>query len=173
MYSILLLILGWLQPLLDVLARNSSHVVSPLIANICDDTFELRFPPGRLTSSYKFFIGGFDWNLQVSGHDRFTVPKSLLPMWFSGSLLFIGMFPCLFLILNRLFSSFVDSCLVKVVSDVAVCIVLGVMSNASMSCRYILFWVKSFLVRLRIHFYEGIHFIVIFRYSWNWNEEHD
>lgn len=60
------LILGWLQPLLHEIASNSSHVVSPLIANIVDETFELRFPPVQISSKYRFFIGGFDWGLQVS-----------------------------------------------------------------------------------------------------------
>lgn len=58
---------GWLEPLLDRLGRNSTHVVSPVIANIHDDDFSLRFP-WRAHSIYRFSVGGFNWHLQVSGH---------------------------------------------------------------------------------------------------------
>lgn len=65
-YSIIELILGWLQPLLDVIARDPTHVVSPMIANIIDETFQLKFSHHKLSAGYRFFVGGFDWGLQVS-----------------------------------------------------------------------------------------------------------
>jgi polypeptide N-acetylgalactosaminyltransferase len=50
---------GWLEPLLDRIARNSTTVVCPVIDVISDDT--LAYHGGAY-----FAVGGFDWNLQVS-----------------------------------------------------------------------------------------------------------
>ncbi|XP_076361444.1 putative polypeptide N-acetylgalactosaminyltransferase 9 [Tachypleus tridentatus] len=54
---------GWLEPLLDRIARNSTTVVCPVIDVINDDTFEYHF---RDSSSLN--VGGFDWNLQFNWH---------------------------------------------------------------------------------------------------------
>jgi len=50
---------GWLEPLLDRIARNSSNVVTPVIDVIDDDTFQYHHGPALA-------VGGFDWNLQVA-----------------------------------------------------------------------------------------------------------
>ncbi|KAI5751963.1 hypothetical protein M8J77_012507 [Diaphorina citri] len=55
---------GWLQPLLDVIARDSTHVVSPSIANICDRTFAVRFGIGKRGKRSKLHVGGFNWDLE-------------------------------------------------------------------------------------------------------------
>jgi len=52
---------GWLEPLLDRIARNSSNVVCPVIDVINDET--LAYQGG----SY-YAVGGFDWNLQFNWH---------------------------------------------------------------------------------------------------------
>jgi len=52
---------GWLEPLLDEIARDSTNVVCPVIDVINDDT--LAYQGG----SY-FAVGGFDWNLQFNWH---------------------------------------------------------------------------------------------------------
>lgn len=49
---------GWLEPLLDRIARNSTNVVTPIIDVIDDTTFQYHYGPGVA-------VGGFDWNLQV------------------------------------------------------------------------------------------------------------
>jgi polypeptide N-acetylgalactosaminyltransferase len=54
---------GWLEPLLDRIARNSSTVVCPVIDVIHDTTFEYL---GVLDEPLN--IGGFDWTLQFSWH---------------------------------------------------------------------------------------------------------
>ncbi|XP_041447788.1 putative polypeptide N-acetylgalactosaminyltransferase 9 isoform X2 [Drosophila obscura] len=54
---------GWLEPLLDRIARNSSTVVCPVIDVISDDTLEYHY---RDSSGVN--VGGFDWNLQFSWH---------------------------------------------------------------------------------------------------------
>ncbi|XP_076349208.1 putative polypeptide N-acetylgalactosaminyltransferase 9 [Tachypleus tridentatus] len=59
---------GWLEPLLDRIARNSTTVVCPVIDVISDDTFEYNF---RDSSSLN--VGGFDWNLQFNWH---VIPDS-------------------------------------------------------------------------------------------------
>jgi polypeptide N-acetylgalactosaminyltransferase len=50
---------GWLEPLLDRIARNSSNVVSPVIDSISDRTFGYS-----ATNSQSTAVGGFNWNLQ-------------------------------------------------------------------------------------------------------------
>ncbi|XP_013382243.1 polypeptide N-acetylgalactosaminyltransferase 5 [Lingula anatina] len=54
---------GWLEPLLDVIAKNKSNVVCPVIDVIEDENFKYDFSSARGTS-----IGGFDWNLQFNWH---------------------------------------------------------------------------------------------------------
>lgn len=50
---------GWLEPLLDRIARNVTYVVTPIIDVIDDSTFQYHYGPGVA-------VGGFDWNLQVA-----------------------------------------------------------------------------------------------------------
>ncbi|GFS11595.1 polypeptide N-acetylgalactosaminyltransferase [Elysia marginata] len=54
---------GWLEPLLDRIARNESYVVCPVIDVIDDETLRYQYSRAASTS-----IGGFDWNLQFSWH---------------------------------------------------------------------------------------------------------
>jgi polypeptide N-acetylgalactosaminyltransferase len=54
---------GWLEPLLDRIARNSSNVVCPVIDVIDDDTLEYHY-----RDSGGVNVGGFDWNLQFNWH---------------------------------------------------------------------------------------------------------
>ncbi|XP_043645792.1 putative polypeptide N-acetylgalactosaminyltransferase 9 isoform X2 [Drosophila teissieri] len=54
---------GWLEPLLDRIARNSSTVVCPVIDVISDETLEYHY-----RDSGGVNVGGFDWNLQFSWH---------------------------------------------------------------------------------------------------------
>ena len=54
---------GWLEPLLDRIARNSSNVVCPVIDVIDDDTLEYHS-----RDSGGVNVGGFDWNLQFNWH---------------------------------------------------------------------------------------------------------
>ncbi|XP_023163949.2 putative polypeptide N-acetylgalactosaminyltransferase 9 isoform X2 [Drosophila hydei] len=58
---------GWLEPLLDRIARNSTTVVCPVIDVIDDTTLEFHY---RDSSGVN--VGGFDWNLQFSWH---SVPE--------------------------------------------------------------------------------------------------
>ena len=52
---------GWLEPLLDRIARNPTTVVCPVIDVIDDTTLEYHW-----RDSGGVNVGGFDWNLQVS-----------------------------------------------------------------------------------------------------------
>ncbi|OQV18530.1 Polypeptide N-acetylgalactosaminyltransferase 5 [Hypsibius exemplaris] len=54
---------GWLEPLLDRIARNWTTVVCPVIDVIDDSTFEYHY--GRASGTQ---VGGFDWNLQFNWH---------------------------------------------------------------------------------------------------------
>jgi polypeptide N-acetylgalactosaminyltransferase len=51
-------ITGWLEPLLDRIARDRTTVVCPVIDSIADDTFSYKGGGG-------YQVGGFSWNLQV------------------------------------------------------------------------------------------------------------
>ena len=52
---------GWLEPLLDRIARNKTNVVCPVIDIINDETLAYQ------KSSY-LAVGGFDWNLVFNWH---------------------------------------------------------------------------------------------------------
>jgi len=54
---------GWLEPLLDRIARNRTNVVCPVIDVISDDTLEYHY-----RDSGGVNVGGFDWNLQFNWH---------------------------------------------------------------------------------------------------------
>ncbi|CAG0904953.1 unnamed protein product [Darwinula stevensoni] len=54
---------GWVEPLLDPIAKDPTSVVCPVIDVISDDTFEYMGKQGDSTH-----VGGFDWNLQFSWH---------------------------------------------------------------------------------------------------------
>ena len=51
---------GWLEPLLDRIARNPTTVVCPVIDVIDDTTLEYHWRDAGGVN-----VGGFDWNLQV------------------------------------------------------------------------------------------------------------
>ena len=51
---------GWLEPLMDRIARNSTKVVCPVIDLIHEETFALEFDRKSVQ------VGGFDWGLQVN-----------------------------------------------------------------------------------------------------------
>lgn len=50
---------GWLEPLLDRIARNSTTVVCPVIDVIDEDSLAIHFDKKSVQ------VGGFDWGLQV------------------------------------------------------------------------------------------------------------
>jgi hypothetical protein len=52
-------ITGWLEPLLDRIARDNSTVACPVIDGIADDTFAYN------GGGSSFQVGGFNWGLQV------------------------------------------------------------------------------------------------------------
>ncbi|XP_053670020.1 putative polypeptide N-acetylgalactosaminyltransferase 9 [Anopheles nili] len=54
---------GWLEPLLDRIARNTTTVVCPVIDVIDDNTMEYHY-----RDSGGVNVGGFDWNLQFNWH---------------------------------------------------------------------------------------------------------
>jgi polypeptide N-acetylgalactosaminyltransferase len=54
---------GWLEPLLDRIARNETNVASPVIDSISDNTFQFIYG-----SSASVSVGGFDWNLRFDWH---------------------------------------------------------------------------------------------------------
>ncbi|KAI1288152.1 putative polypeptide N-acetylgalactosaminyltransferase 9 [Halotydeus destructor] len=55
---------GWLEPLLDRIARDPTAVVCPVIDVISDKTFEYNFRGDASAIN----VGGFDWNLQFNWH---------------------------------------------------------------------------------------------------------
>lgn len=57
---------GWLEPLLDRIARDSTTVVCPVIPTIDDDSMKF------LRQNYTTNVGGFDWKLTFRWH---PVPK--------------------------------------------------------------------------------------------------
>jgi polypeptide N-acetylgalactosaminyltransferase len=58
---------GWLEPLIDPIARNANVSTVPLIEIIDDNTFQLQSTPIEAVQ-----VGGFDWNLIFDWH---PVPK--------------------------------------------------------------------------------------------------
>ncbi|KAH8850307.1 polypeptide N-acetylgalactosaminyltransferase 9 [Schistosoma japonicum] len=56
---------GWLEPLLDRIAYNSSIVVVPVISTINDKTLKYHF-----LSASSVQIGGFDWSLTFRWHEQ-------------------------------------------------------------------------------------------------------
>lgn len=54
---------GWLEPLLDRIARDPTTVVCPVIDVIDDTTLEYHFHDSGGVN-----VGGFDWNLQFNWH---------------------------------------------------------------------------------------------------------
>lgn len=61
--DIVLHILGWIEPMLDRIAKNWTTVVTPVIDVINDDTFGFQFQDAKATS-----VGGFDWNMVFTWH---------------------------------------------------------------------------------------------------------
>ena len=55
---------GWLEPLVDRIARDPTAVVCPVIDVISDKTFEYHFRGDASAIN----VGGFDWNLQFNWH---------------------------------------------------------------------------------------------------------
>ena len=51
---------GWLEPLLDRIARDSNSVSSPVIDVIDDNTFAFNYQ-----DDYGLNVGGFDWEMTV------------------------------------------------------------------------------------------------------------
>jgi polypeptide N-acetylgalactosaminyltransferase len=52
---------GWLEPLLDRIARNETNVASPVIDSISDETFRYNY-----ASALSVAVGGFDWSLKFN-----------------------------------------------------------------------------------------------------------
>lgn len=63
-FSLLSQQIGWLEPLVDRIARDPTTVVCPVIDVINDKTFEYHYrgEAGAVN------VGGFDWNLQFNWH---------------------------------------------------------------------------------------------------------
>lgn len=56
-------ILGWVEPLLERIAQNSSNVVTPVI-----DTIDLETLQYHLSSHHRLSVGGFNWGLVFNWH---------------------------------------------------------------------------------------------------------
>lgn len=54
---------GWLEPLLDRIARDPTTVVCPVIDVIDDTTLQYHWRGSGIVN-----VGGFDWNLQFNWH---------------------------------------------------------------------------------------------------------
>ncbi|XP_046740715.1 putative polypeptide N-acetylgalactosaminyltransferase 9 isoform X1 [Diprion similis] len=72
---------GWLEPLLDRIARDSTTVVCPVIDVIDDSTLEYHW-----RDSGGVNVGGFDWNLQFNWHavperEKKKHQNSAEPVW--------------------------------------------------------------------------------------------
>ncbi|CAG9773697.1 unnamed protein product [Ceutorhynchus assimilis] len=72
---------GWLEPLLDRIARNSTNVVCPVIDVIDDTTLAYVYHDSTGVN-----VGGFDWNLQfnwhaVPQHERQRHKDTAEPVW--------------------------------------------------------------------------------------------
>ncbi|VDP61836.1 unnamed protein product [Schistosoma curassoni] len=62
---------GWLEPLLDRIAYNSSIVVVPVISTISDKTLKFNFLKATHVQ-----VGGFDWSLTFRWHEQTERDKS-------------------------------------------------------------------------------------------------
>ncbi|XP_028137664.1 putative polypeptide N-acetylgalactosaminyltransferase 9 [Diabrotica virgifera virgifera] len=72
---------GWLEPLLDRIARDSTTVVCPVIDVIDDSTLEYHYHDSSGVN-----VGGFDWNLQfnwhaVPEHEKKRHKNTAEPVW--------------------------------------------------------------------------------------------
>ncbi|XP_053610097.1 putative polypeptide N-acetylgalactosaminyltransferase 9 isoform X3 [Plodia interpunctella] len=72
---------GWLEPLLDRIARNKTTVVCPVIDVIDDNTLEYHYRDSTAVN-----VGGFDWNLQFNWHpvpakERARHEHTAEPVW--------------------------------------------------------------------------------------------
>ncbi|XP_042221313.1 putative polypeptide N-acetylgalactosaminyltransferase 9, partial [Homarus americanus] len=65
---------GWLEPLLDRIARDSTIVVCPVIDVIADDTFQIRLSKARDVQ-----VGGFNWGLIFNWHALLQSSPSSTP----------------------------------------------------------------------------------------------
>lgn len=54
---------GWLEPLIDPIARNWSTVMTPVIDVIDKETFQYGFQAASANN-----VGGFDWSLMFTWH---------------------------------------------------------------------------------------------------------
>lgn len=69
---------GWLEPLLDRIARDPTTVVCPVIDVIDDTSLEYHW-----RDSGGVNVGGFDWNLQVPKFGALFVLLIGLLLWWS------------------------------------------------------------------------------------------
>ncbi|KAF7266616.1 hypothetical protein GWI33_020117 [Rhynchophorus ferrugineus] len=72
---------GWLEPLLDRIARNSTTVVCPVIDVIDDTTLAYLYHDSTGVN-----VGGFDWNLQfnwhaIPNHEKKRHKNTAEPVW--------------------------------------------------------------------------------------------
>ncbi|CAG9831785.1 unnamed protein product [Diabrotica balteata] len=72
---------GWLEPLLDRIARDPTTVVCPVIDVIDDSTLEYHYHDSSGVN-----VGGFDWNLQfnwhaVPEHEKKRHKNTAEPVW--------------------------------------------------------------------------------------------
>ncbi len=81
---------GWLEPLLDEIARDPTTVVCPVIDVINDKTFEYHYrgEAGAVN------VGGFDWNLQFNWHsvpdrEKKRRKHSTDPVWYCLTLSYL------------------------------------------------------------------------------------
>ncbi|KAI5752950.1 hypothetical protein M8J77_022210 [Diaphorina citri] len=65
---------GWLEPLMDRIARDSSAVVCPVIDVLDDSSLEFHF-----RDSTGVNVGGFDWNLQEMFGQKISAPTRIRP----------------------------------------------------------------------------------------------
>ena len=58
-----MVVVGWIEPLLDSIGRNWTTAVTPVIDSINDDTLKFNYQAARATN-----VGGFDWSLTFTWH---------------------------------------------------------------------------------------------------------
>ena len=69
---------GWLEPLVDRIARDQTTVVCPVIDVINDDSFAMR--PSK---PKEVQVGGFSWGLIVRSSKLITCCKTILVLGFN------------------------------------------------------------------------------------------